>query len=146
MENQYNISSTNFFENIELFINDQAKHPYSSFKEVLIFTRKTTDSDNSLLSDILKAVKIDTDSVELVELSDHDQINLGNFFDSKNSIVCICFGLSSNDVGIHFDLKEFQPMLLKTKKILLSPALSKIATDKNLKKELWKCLQAIFPI
>ena len=146
MENQYNISSTNFFENIDVFSNNQVTRLYPVHKEVLIFTKKTTDSDNSLLADIMKAVKQDMENVEVVQLQDNERINLGNFFDSEYTNICVCFGLSSDEVGIHFELKAFQPMLLKAKKILLSVSLDKIAADKILKKELWKGLQAIFPI
>lgn len=146
MENQYNIPPIGIFENIDIFTNSKSYFTYSTNTEVILFSKTTTESEDSLLSDILKATKIDSNIVSINKIPSNHQINLGNFFDSSSTKTCICFGLNASEIGIHFDLRLFQPMMLKSKKLLLSPKLDQLALNKNFKIELWKCLQTLFSI
>jgi len=146
MDTQYNILSPDIFENIDIFTNSTEYFKYPTEKEVLLFSKMTTEVEDSLLADILKATKLDIDTIAIIKIPKENQITLGNFFDSHTSKTCICFGLKASEIGIHFDLKEFLPMMLKGKKLLLSASLDKLAQNKNLKIELWKCLQTVFSI
>lgn len=146
MENQYNIPPAGIFENIDIFTNSDSYFPYPTDKEVILFSKITSEAEDSLLSDILKATKIDINTVAINKIPTNHQINLGNFFDSSHTKTCICFGLNAIDIGIHFELKVFQPLMLKSKKLLLSPKLDQLALNKSLKIELWKCLQTVFSI
>lgn len=146
MDSEYNILTANIFENIDIFTNSREFFIYPTDKEVVLFSITTTEAEDSLLADILKATKLDINSLNISKVPKDYQINLGNFFDSPVAKTCVCFGLKASDIGIHFDLKAFQPMVLKGKKLLLSPPLADLAQNKNLKIELWKCLQTIFSI
>ncbi len=146
MDSHYNLLSADIYEHIDIFTNSKDYYQYPTDKDVLLFSRITTPAEDALLTDILKATKLDMNIVAIYKVPDDQQINLGNFFDAPNTKTCICFGLKATDIGIHFDLKAFQPMMLKSKKLLLSPPLADLALNKNLKIELWKCLQTVFSI
>jgi len=60
--------------------------------------------------------------------------------------ILLAFGVNSKQLDLSFAIPAFQIQNYNGQTIMLCPSLAEIQTNKELKKQLWLCLQKIFNI
>ncbi len=110
------------------------------------------ESDNQnelteLLHNILRAAKLDIDkevhSLPITPQADFSFIQMQSKAAFEKALL---FGVTPSKLGIHLDLKPYQPLPFQGCIFLLADKLSDIQKDNTKKKALWACLQEIYRI
>jgi len=116
-------------------------------KKVLIVVSHSIDdlnsTDNVLLFNILKAIQLTIDDVQLVEFTG---IPLKLLLDMKEFDKCILMGINPKQVGLQVEGKPYHTFKLKNKSFLLSHSADLLIKHKKYKEHLWKSLQIMFPL
>lgn len=116
-------------------------------KKVLILVSHSIDDLNSvenvLLFNILKAIKLTIDDVQLVEFTGVPFKILFSMIDFDK---CIMMGLKPKDVGLQMVSMPYQVFNFQNKLCLLSHSTNMLNKHKKCKENLWNALQKMFPI
>lgn len=101
------------------------------------------DEEMNLLSNLITACKLNMADIALVN-SAHTPVTyqqLSNHFHSKKVLM---FGINTSEMELPFAIPHFQIQTFNQQLYMTAPPLHQFLTNKDLKKELWLCLQKLF--
>ena len=143
-------------ENIYLFKNEFVENTethsqttsyvqyYQSKQRVIILIKSLNPADSELLGKILGAVKLDLQSVDVVDLDNNQDINLSQIYSQRSVSQVITFGISLSKVNLDLKLVPYQILENQGIKFIYSDSLSDIQNDIPKKKALWGSLKEMF--
>jgi len=139
------------FEKKELLNYKASKHLIKAKgqnqKKVLIIVSHSIDDlnsvDNVLLFNILNAIKLTIDDIQLVEFTG---IPLKLLFNMIEFDKCMFMGLNPKQVGMQMVSMPYQVFNFQNKQFLLSHGTNLLNKHKKHKESLWKALQKMFPV
>ena len=117
---------------------------YQPKQKVIILATSLNPTDSELLGKILGAVKLDLQSVDIVELDKNQEINLSQIFAQKSVNQLITFGLDLSKVSLDIKLTPYQILEKQDIKFMYSDSLTNIQNDIPKKKALWGSLKEMF--
>ncbi len=117
---------------------------YQPKQKVIILVNSLNTVDSELLGKILGAVKLDLQSVDVIELDKNKEINLSQIFTQKSANQVVIFGIDSSKVGLDVKLTPYQILEKQGIKFIYSDSLSDIQNDIPKKKALWGGLKEMF--
>jgi hypothetical protein len=100
--------------------------------------------DRELLGKILGAVKLDLQSVDILDLGKNQEINLSQIFTQKFVNQVITFGIDLSKVSLNVKLIPYQIQENQGIKFIYSNLLPDIQNDIPKKKALWGSLKEMF--
>ncbi len=104
------------------------------------------DVQMKFLYDLLTACRLTMADIAFVNFFQNKTITYRELilqFDPKKILL---FGVSANELDLPFAIPFFQIQNFQEQIYLISPPLGELQTNKELKKQLWECLQKIFNI
>ena len=104
------------------------------------------DKELAFLSGLLTACGLTMADIALVNFFQNNTINYQELTDKLQSKKILIFDIPATGLGLPFTIPIFQVQNFGEQSYLLSPSLTQIQTSKELKKQLWECLQKIFKI
>lgn len=143
-------------ENIYLFKNEFVENTethsqttsyvqyYQPKQRVIILIKSLNPADSELLGKILGAVKLDLQSVDVVDLDNNQDINLSQIYSQRSVSQVITFGISLSKVNLDLKLVPYQILENQGIKFIYSDSLSDIQNDIPKKKALWGSLKEMF--
>ena len=105
-----------------------------------------SDSNINFLNALLNACSLTLADISLVNFSQHKKIQYNELTERLKAKKILIFGISAEEIGLPFTIPFFQVQKFQQEVYLLCPSLEEIQTDKDLKKQLWNCLQKIFNV
>ena len=117
---------------------------YEPKQKVVVILSSLNPMDSELLGKILGAVKLDLQSVDIIELDKNSSINLSQIFTQKFVNQVITFGVDLSKVGIDIKLMPYQILENQGIKFIYSDSLTAIQNDIPKKKALWGSLKEMF--
>jgi len=117
---------------------------YQPKQKVIILVNSLTPTDSELLGKILGAVKLDLQSVDILDLGKNQEINLSQIFTQKFVNQVISFGVDLSKVSLDVELIPYQIFENQGIKFTHSDSLSSIQNDIPKKKALWVSLKVMF--
>ncbi|CAN5256933.1 hypothetical protein BH09BAC2_BH09BAC2_00370 [soil metagenome] len=103
------------------------------------------DDDLLLLTKILEACKLTLADVAIVN-SESKDIVLQEVIPSITCKVVILFGIDPGKLNLPFRIPHFQIQQHNGKQYIIAPALHELAENKELKTQLWRSFQKLFPV
>lgn len=146
-----NILNRNFLD-FEIFaVSDQSPGSKSinqsnQFTSLIVYPPEAEKEElKKFLSSILEAVKLDmSKDVFLLKTTAKQALSFSRLMTIAPFEKIILFGLESKHIGVHLDLKLYQPMSFQRYTFLAADDLAAIQADVNKKRALWTCLQEIY--
>lgn len=117
---------------------------YQPKQKVVILVNSLTPTDSELLGKILGAVKLDLQSVDIVDSDQVQEVNLSQIFTQKFVKQVISFGVDLSKVNLDVELIPYQIFENQGIQFTYSDALSSIQNDIPKKKALWVSLKEMF--
>jgi DNA polymerase III psi subunit len=117
---------------------------YQPKQKVIVLVTSLNPTDSELLGKILGAVKLDLQSVDVIELDKNQDINLSQIFTQKSVNHIVTFGIDSSKVGLDIKLTPYQILEKQGIKFIYSDSLPDIQNDIPKKKALWGSLKEMF--
>jgi DNA polymerase III psi subunit len=114
--------------------------------QVLILVDNPSAEDLTLLENILKAVNLSLDSVELLDLAKVAGLRYKELLNDQYLHHLLSFGVPLKKVGLQIFLMPYQARLVEGVQFLLVDPLQDIQADKDKKKALWRVLKQLFTI
>lgn len=102
------------------------------------------------LAKVLQAAKIDmNEDAYLLPLHVEEKLNLSAFCQDKDIRQVIIFGLSPDNLGLHYNYKRYTPFVFRNRTYLIADSLPAIyeerqAGGKRMSGALWKALKEVF--
>lgn len=110
-------------------------------KEIVFFIKNLGDNEMILLKNILKALNISLENIQLIKNEKAFQFRQFNFTPFSKFIF---FGYRPKDLELNIEIAPYQIVNFQKAYLLFSHELSSIEKDRNLKLALWKSLQLLF--
>ncbi len=101
------------------------------------------DKEMELLTNLVNACNLSMADIALVNFSS-DKKNYQEFNEHFNPKKILIFGIETNELELPFTIPCFQIQQFQQQFYLAAPPLNDLLNNKNLKKELWACLQKLF--
>jgi hypothetical protein len=101
------------------------------------------DKDLDFLTGILSACKLSVADIALVNLKDK-VIGIEELNKSFSPEKIILFGTGSSEINLPLQFPDYQIQQYNGQTFLSSPSLKELASDKDLKRQLWESLQKLF--
>jgi|GEM_PF-2157510 len=117
---------------------------YQPKQKVIIILTSLNPAASELLVKILGAVKLDLQSVDIVELSKNKDLDLSQIFNQKSVNQVITFGINLSELKLDLFLSPYQMFEKQGIKFIFSDSLSDIQNDIPKKKALWGSLKEMF--
>ncbi len=117
---------------------------YQSKQKVLIISSSLNPVESELLGKILGAVKLDLQSVDILELAQNKSVDLSQIFIQKFVNQVITFGVNLSELNLDVSLKPYQMLEKQGIKFIYSDTLLDIQNDIPKKKALWGSLKEMF--
>lgn len=125
-------------------LQQQPRLPQLNHK-VLVLADEELDPSNLLfLEKILKAVNLNIDGVDLLNLNGARDINFGELLQGKYINHFITFGVPFERINLDIMMDRYSPVRFEGITFLMVDSLPTIEADQNLKKRLWAALQRVF--
>lgn len=106
---------------------------------------KFLDNDEMiLLTNLITACQLSMEDIALVNYFNSDKLNYKDLVEYFQSEKILLFGISATEMDLPFIIPDFQVQSYDKKLFMAAPALSEFINNKDLKKNLWVCLQKIF--
>lgn len=102
------------------------------------------DEEMILLTNLTTACKLSMEEIALVNYFNCDNKNYKDLIDYFQAEKILMFGIPLQDMDLPFIIPDFQIQSFGGKLFMAAPALNDLVNNKDLKKDLWKCLQKIF--
>ncbi|HEY5368901.1 MAG TPA: hypothetical protein VIJ75_07910 [Hanamia sp.] len=101
------------------------------------------DEEMNLLSNLILACKLSMADIALVNTynTSFNYTELDHHFHPKKILM---FGIPTSELGLPFTIPFFQIQQFREQLYVTSPPLKDYLNNKNLKKDLWECLQKLF--
>ena len=114
--------------------------------KVLLLADEELDPSNLLfLEKILKAVNLNVDGVDLLNLHGVRDMDFAELLRGKFINHFITFGVPFERIHLDIMMDRYQPVRFEGITFLMADSLPTIEADQNLKRRLWTALQRIFP-
>lgn len=104
------------------------------------------ENDLEFLTGILKACKLTLADVAIINFSRTGIKNYQELDQEVKPGCIISFGVSGATLDLPFHVPDFQVQSFDQKKYLLSPSLSDLQANKDLKTKLWEALKILFDL
>ena len=104
------------------------------------------DDELSFLMNILNACNVSMADAALVNVSNDESINYEKLTKQFLPEVILFLGTEPQLLGFPVQIPMYQVQQYNKQQYLCAPALQKLSTDKEEKKQLWLCLKKIFSI
>ncbi len=125
-------------------IQQQSRMPQLNHK-VLFLADEELDPGNILfLEKILKAVNLNVDGVDLLNIHGVQDMNFAELLQGKYINHFINFGVPFERINLDIMMDRYSPVRFEGITFLLADSLPTIEADQQLKKRLWGCLQRVF--
>lgn len=116
-------------------------------KNVLVIVSHSIDdltsTDNALVLNILKALKLNLDDVALVEFNNQPIKYLWRVFKTEK---CLIFGLNPKQLNLHINSPVYKILQISSKEVLFSHSAQMLNNHKKNKELLWRTLQRMFTL
>lgn len=114
----------------------------------------TNDDQNKFISDsaiiflnaLLNACSLTLADIALINFNQYKMVRYSELTDRLNARKVLIFGISADKLSLPFTIPFFQVQKFQEAVFLFCPSLEEVQRDKELKKQLWNCLQKIFNI
>lgn len=120
------------------------KEYYQAKQQVIILLTSLNPTDSELLGKILGAVKLDVQSVDIIELTKNKDTDLSQILIQKFVNQVITFGINLSELNLDVSLIPYQILEREGIKFIYSDSLSDIQNDIPKKKALWGSLKEMF--
>jgi hypothetical protein len=117
---------------------------YQPKQKVIIILTSLNPVESELLGKILGAVKLDLNSVDILELGQNKDVDLSQIFIQKSVNQVITFGVNLSELKLDVSLTPYQMFEKQGIKFIYSDSLSDIQNDIPKKKALWGSLKEMF--
>ena len=107
-------------------------------------TKFLDDEEMILLTNLITACKLSMEDIALVNYSNCDNINYKDLIEYFQSEKILMFGTFLAEIDLPFIIPDFQIQSYGGKLFMAAPPLNELISNKDAKKDLWKCLQQIF--
>ena len=101
------------------------------------------DNEMDLLSNLIMACKLSMADIALVNYF-NTSFNYHQLTENFQSKKILMFGIHTSDLELPFSIPFFQIQQFQQQSYLTSPPLTNFLNNKDLKKQLWVCLQKLF--
>ena len=143
---------------VDLRKNDEAKpaksKPVLDFlggnKQSIVFMAKDrqnkflADDQMKFLNDLLTACNLNMADIAFVNLYGIKGLTYHKLNKEINPKKILLFGINAKELDLPFEIPFFQVQNFHEQVYVICPGLEKIQSNKELKKQLWTCLQKIF--
>ncbi|MEO8820917.1 MAG: hypothetical protein ABI267_08900, partial [Ginsengibacter sp.] len=136
----------------EIITNSQNKIEIRSLgdnqKQILFLVNNSSteflpDDEMALLTNLISACKLSMADIALVNFNFHKK-NYREFDAQFKPKKIMIFGIKTSELDLPFAVPNFQIQPFHQQFYLTAPSLNNFLNNKNLKKELWICLQKLF--
>ncbi|OIN57457.1 hypothetical protein [Arsenicibacter rosenii] len=115
-------------------------------KVLILADEELTASDLLFLEKILKAVNLNLDGVELMNLHRIGHIDFADVLRGKYIHHFITFGVPFRRIGLDIMMDRYQPVRFEGISFLMADSLPTVEADQNLKRALWHSLKRVFSL
>lgn len=117
-------------------------------KQILFLVNNTStgflpEEEMELLTNLISACKLSMADVALVNFNSNKK-NYQEFNAQFKPKKILIFGIETSELDLPFAIPHFQIQPFHQQFYLTAPSLNNFLNNKNLKKELWICLQKLF--
>ncbi len=125
-------------------IQQPSRMPQLNHKVLLLADEELDPSNVLFLEKILKAVNLNVDGVDLLNLHGVQDVNFAELLRGKYINHFITFGVPFERIHLDIMMDRYSPVRFEGITFLLADSLPTIEADQQLKKRLWGCLQRVF--
>lgn len=118
--------------------------PQVSQKVLILVDEEMRPSDLLFLEKILKAVQIDIQGVDLLNVHGTSNVNFSELLQGKYIHHFFTFGVPFSRINLDILMDRYQPIRFDGITFLMADSLPAIETDVALKKKLWEALKKVF--
>jgi DNA polymerase III psi subunit len=118
--------------------------PLISQKVLILVDEDLLPSDLLFLEKILKAVNLDVDGVDLLNVHGTKNVNFSELLAGKYIHHFFTFGVPFSRLNLDIMMDRYQPVRFEGITFLMADPLPAIEADVALKKKLWESLKKIF--
>lgn len=125
-------------------IQKQPRMPQLNHKVLLLADEELDPSNLLFLEKILKAVNLNVDGVDLLNLHGVQGMDFAELLRGKYINHFITFGVPFERINLDIMMDRYSPVRFEGITFLMADSLPTIEADQNLKKRLWSALQRVF--
>ena len=125
-------------------IQQQARLPQLNHKVLLLADEDLDPSNLLFLEKILKAVNLNINGVDLLNLHGVSEMDFAELLRGKYINHFITFGVPFERINLDIMMDRYAPVRFEGITFMMADSLPTIEADQNLKKRLWSALQRIF--
>ena len=118
--------------------------PQISQKVLILVDEEMLPSDLLFLEKILKAVHLDIEGVDLLNVHGTTNVNFNELLTGKYIHHFFTFGVPFSRINLDILMDRYQPIRFDGITFLMADSLPAIETDVVLKKKLWEALKKVF--
>ncbi len=127
-------------------IQQQSRIPQLNHKVLLLADEELDPSNLLFLEKILKAVNLNVNGVDLLNLHGAQDINFAELLRGKYINHFITFGVPFERINLDIMMDRYSPVRFEGITFLMADSLPTIEADRDLKKRLWSALQRVFSL
>lgn len=125
-------------------VQKQPRMPQLNHKVLLLADEELDPSNLLFLEKILKAVNLNVDGVDLLNLHGVQGMDFAELLRGKYINHFITFGVPFERINLDIMMDRYSPVRFEGITFLMADSLPTIEADQNLKKRLWSALQRVF--
>lgn len=125
-------------------IQQQPRLPQLNHKVLLLADEELDPGNLLFLEKILKAVNLNIDGVDLLNLHGVQDMNFAELLRGKYINHFITFGVPFERINLDIMMDRYAPVRFEGITFLMADSLPTIEADQNLKKRLWAALRRVF--
>ncbi len=125
-------------------VQQSSRLPQLNHKVLLLADEELDPSNLLFLEKILKAVNLNVNGVDLLNLRGVQHVDFGELLKGKYINHFITFGVPFERINLDIMMDRYAPVRFEGTTFLMADSLPTIEADQNLKKRLWAALQRVF--
>ncbi len=118
--------------------------PLISQKMLILVDEELLPSDVLFLEKVLKAVNLDVNGVDLLNIHGLQGMDFAPILAKKAVHHFFTFGVPFQRINLDIMMDRYQPIRFDGVTFMMADSLATIEADKNLKRRLWESLQKVF--